>query len=263
MRKFAYFPGCSSKQSAVEYDLSARVVAEKLGIELVDFNANCCGTHVIEEYSKDIWLALNARNLAIAESLGLDVLTLCPACYLNMKKANSMLNTELERINSILAKIGRSYCGKTNVFHIIEAVVEAKPEKDVKFEPSMRVAPYYGCQLLRPPEISGIDDPENPSIFEELLEGIGYHVVDFPAKTDCCGATLLLQNSAIHRSMSLEIIRKAKKAGAECIATLCPLCQFSLEVVQTKTVVPVYPFTRLVGASIGVEGFNVHVFKNL
>ena len=251
--EFAYFPGCSSKQTAIEYDTSTRTVAQKLGIKLIDFDANCCGTHIIEEYNRNAWLALNARNLSIAESMGLDILTICPACYLNMKKANLMLATELERVNEVLAEIGKRYTGETEAHHIIEVVTGAKPEKKVVFEPSIKVAAYYGCQVLRPPELAGIDDAENPTIFEELLESVGYSVVDFSSKTDCCGGTLLLQNYALNRSMSMEILKKARKAGAECIATLCPLCHLSLTSVQSGKIMPVYHFTQLMEVSMGIS----------
>ncbi len=241
--KLAFFPGCSARSSGMEYAKSTLELLEKLGIEVSRHDFNCCGTHIVEEYSRDIWLALNARNLALAEESKADIVTTCPACYQNLKKVNIELQDEevRKRVNGILASINREYNGGVSVFHVIEVlskVADKLPQVEGK-----KVAAYYGCQILRPPEL-GVDNPENPTIFEDLLEKVGFNVVDFRVKAECCGGTLLLTNSEGFKKRALSIVREAKKAGAECIATLCPLCQFSLEVVQDK--MPVKPFTSLI-----------------
>ncbi len=245
--RFAFFPGCSARSSGMEYAKSALELLERVGVEVVAKDFNCCGTHIVEEYSRDVWLALNARNLSLAEESEADIVTTCPACYQNLKKAKIELEDEetRKRVNGVLASINREYRGGVSVFHVIEIlsrVADKLPQVD-----GGRVAAYYGCQILRPPEI-GVDNPENPTIFEELLEKVGFEVVDFRARAECCGGTLLLTNSEGFKKRALSIIREAKKANAECIVTLCPLCQFSLEVVQDK--IPVKPFTSLIVESV-------------
>ncbi|HID42738.1 MAG TPA: heterodisulfide reductase subunit B, partial [Archaeoglobaceae archaeon] len=197
--KYAYFPGCSSKSTSIEYHISTLNVAKKLGIALVEMEeANCCGTHNLEDYNESLWLALNARNVSIAEKIGADVVTICSGCYLNTKKAMKILeeNGRREKINEILSEIGREYSGRVKVKHILDILVNdyglEKLENIAERKLGLKVAPYYGCQLLRPPEITEFDDPENPESLERLIECIGCEVADFSRKTDCCGATLTL-----------------------------------------------------------------------
>ncbi len=241
--KLAFFPGCSAKSSGMDYAKSALALLERLGVEVTIHDFNCCGTHIVEEYSRDIWLALNARNLSLAEEAGADIVTTCPACYQNLKKVAIELEDEEARkkINGILASVNREYTGNVSVFHVIEVLSRFADE--LKLETDIRVAAYYGCQILRPPEL-GIDNPENPTILEDFLGKVGFRVVRFRAKSECCGGTLLLTNSQAFKERALSIVREAEKAGADCIATLCPLCQFSLEVVQDK--MQVKPFTSLI-----------------
>ncbi len=240
--KLAFFPGCSAKSSA-EYAISALQLMKKLGIDIFCSDFNCCGTHIVEEYNRDIWLALNARNLSIAEEMGADIVTICPACYQNLKKAAILLEDESVRrnVNSILASVGRKYEGGVSVYHVLEIVKEFADE--ISVNSTLKVAAYYGCQILRPPEI-GIDDAENPSIFEDFLKKVGFKLVKFKAKSDCCGGTLLLSNPEGFKSRSKSILDEAKKSGADCVATLCPLCQYSLEIVQNG--IEVLPFTSLI-----------------
>ncbi len=242
--KLAFFPGCSAKSSGMEYAKSSLELMKKLGLEIACPEFNCCGTHIVEEYNKNIWLALNARNLSLAEEIGADIVTTCPACYQNLKKTNLELGDEkvLEDVNSVLASVNREYRGSVSVFHVIEVL--SKLSRKIAVESRLKVAAYYGCQILRPPELGIDDNIENPTVFENFLKNAGFEVVDFKAKTECCGGPLLLTDSDAFKKRALTIVLEAKKAGADCITTLCPLCQFSLEVVQDK--MPVRPFTSLI-----------------
>lgn len=242
--KLAFFPGCSAKSSGMKYAKTSLELMRKLDLDVSCLEFNCCGTHVIEEYNEDIWLAMNARNLALAEDIGADIVTTCPACYQNLKKASIKLKDEdkLKEINAVLASINREYRGNTSVFHVVE--IFSKLSKKITVDSKLKVAAYYGCQILRPPELGINDDVENPSIFESLLEKVGFEVVDFKAKTECCGGPLLLTDSDAFKKRAVSIVLEAKKCGADCIATLCPLCQFSLEIAQDKF--PIEPFTSLI-----------------
>ncbi len=243
--RLAFFPGCSARSSGMAYAKASLELLKKAGIEVIQPDFNCCGTHIVEEYNRDVWLALNARNLSLAESEKADIVTTCPACYQNLKKAKVELMDEEKRkdVNGVLAAINREYRGEANVFHILEVLDKFRDVIAGCADRGIKVAAYYGCQILRPPEL-GIDDPENPGIFESFLEEAGFEVVDFRARSECCGGTLLLTNPEGFKRRAREIVREAKKAGAECVITLCPLCQFSLEIAQDK--VPVTSFAELV-----------------
>lgn len=270
--KYAYFPGCSSKSTSIEYHISTLKVAEKLGIELQDMEEeNCCGTHNIEDYNEDAWLALNARNLALAEGLGADLVTICSGCFLTTKKAQKSLeNGKKEKVNKILHEINREYSGKSKVKHILGVIVEDfgldRLKGFVERELGINVAPYYGCQLLRPPEITNFDDPENPQSFERLLETIGCEVADYPRKIDCCGAPLTLTEGGIVKSMVEKILKEVRESGANCISTVCPLCHYALETNQfslKQEKIPVVHVTQLVGLAIGLSPGDVALDKNL
>ena len=223
--RYAYFPGCSSKSSSIEYHISTKNVAEALGIELIELvEANCCGTHAIEDYNKKVWLSLNARNLSLAEKLGLDMVTICSSCFLNTKKANKMIRESSEakeEANEILSKVGKAYNGKVEVKHILEVFVKdyglSNLREKVKRELEIRVAPYYGCQILRPPEITNFDNPEHPETFEKLIEALNCEVASFPEKIDCCGAPLTLIDQKLHREMVKKILNGAKKVKADVV----------------------------------------------
>ncbi len=273
--RYAYFPGCSSKSSSIEYHISTKNLAEELGIELIELvEANCCGTHAIEDYNEKTWLSLNARNLSLAEKLGLDILTICSSCFLNTKKANKMIKEKpevKEEVNHVLNKIGREYNGNVRVKHILGVLVNdyglENLEKKIKRELDIRVAPYYGCQILRPPEIVNFDDPEQPKTFERLIEAIGCEVADFPEKIDCCGAPLTLVEPKLHWEMVKKILKGVEKTKADCIATVCPLCHFALDsnqlVFGLESKIPVLHVTQLVGIAVGLPSNKLALDKNL
>ena len=271
--RYAYFPGCSSKSTSIEYHISTIKVAEKLGIELIELeDANCCGTHNLEDYNEEVWLSLNARNMALAEELGAGMVTICSGCYLNTRKAKMMLqeNSTMEEINKVLAEIEREFKGEAEVKHILDVLVNDfglnNLEKLVERKLGLKVAPYYGCQLLRPPEITEFDNPENPQSFEGLLEVLGCQVADFSRKTDCCGATLTLIDEKIMLSMVKKILDEVLKIEADCISTICPLCHYALESSQFSLKmeeVPVLHVTQLVGLSIGLSPEELGLDRNL
>lgn len=270
--RYAYFPGCSSKSTSIEYHVSTLNVAQKLGIELLDMEEeNCCGTHNVEDYNEDAWLAINARNLSLAEGLGADLVTICSGCFLTTKKAQKKLdNGKKAEVNKILQEINREYSGSSRVKHILEVLVDNfgvdKLKGFVEKDLGIKVAPYYGCQLLRPPEITRFDDPEDPRSFERLLETIGCEVADYPRKIDCCGAPLTLTEGGIVQSMVEKILQEVRESGADCISTICPLCHYALETNQfslKEEKIPVVHVTQLVGLAIGLTPDEVALDKNL
>ncbi|MFP4558804.1 MAG: CoB--CoM heterodisulfide reductase iron-sulfur subunit B family protein [Halobacteriota archaeon] len=272
--RYAYFPGCSSKSTSIEYHISTLKVASKLGIELLDMEEeNCCGTHNVEDYNENIWLALNARNLAIAEKLEADLVTICSGCFLTTKKAQKTLENSQKvkkETNKILKEINKEYSGNKKVKHILGVLVYdfglERLRGFVKRELGIKVAPYYGCQLLRPPEITNFDDPENPTTLERLLKTIGCEVADYPRKIDCCGAPLTLTEGQMMQSMVEKILQEVRESGADCISTICPLCHYALETSQfslKEEKIPVIHVTQLVGMAIGLSPEELALDKNL
>jgi len=271
MLRYAYFSGCSAESSAIEYDMSTRAVCEKLGIELVDIPFNCCGTHIVEEYNECYWLSLNARNFALAEELGVDVVTICSSCFFNMKKAKAMMENEEVRakVNEVLESVGRRYEGKVDVKHILGVLVDdygvdgiiSRVERLVE----VKASPYYGCLILRPEEIVKFDNAEAPSKMETLLENIGCEIYENPYKADCCGAPIMLIDRETHLRMVKKILDGAK--GADCIVTVCPLCHYALDVGQAvigyEPKIPVLHVTQILGLALGIPAEKLGLDKNL
>lgn len=274
--KYAYYPGCSLTESAVEFDTSTRTVMEYLGAELVEIpDWTCCGASAAEPVSKLMNYALPARNLAIAqkEMDGIDVLAPCSACYLNLLKVNKEVvgNRTLHgKINEVLAASGLPYSGGVNVRHILDVfindigakIIEQKVTNNLE---GMLIAPYYGCQILRPyPEF---DNPRNPTSMTGILKGLGATVHEWSHGNKCCGASLMMGHKEVALPSVAAILSDA--AGADAIVTVCPLCQMNLEAYQAEArklgapSLPILYLTQLMGVAFGLEDRAVQLEKNL
>ncbi len=273
--KYAYYPGCSLQESAQEFDVSVRAVMERLGVELVDIpDWTCCGASAAEPVSELMNYALPARNLALAEKElgGLDVLAPCSACYLNLLKVNrEVIGHKVlhERVNEALGASGLSYEGNVRVRHILDVlvnditldVIANAVQGDLN---GMRVAPYYGCQILRPYEV--FDDPRNPVSMDNVLGAMGAKIHAWDMGARCCGASLMVTHPEVAMH-SVEAILGAAE-GADAIATVCPLCQMNLEAYQNQSAagghhVPVLYLTQLMGLAFGLEEPAVQLDKNM
>ncbi|MDQ0287540.1 heterodisulfide reductase subunit B [Desulfofundulus luciae] len=263
--KFAYYPGCSLETSGKEYDLSTRAVSKHLGIELTEVpDWSCCGATAGHSTSHLLALALPARNLALAEETGLDVTAPCAACYQRLALACHELNQNpqlREKVNEIT---GRPFHGKIKVISILEVIssvgleqIRAQVVKPLK---GLKIAAYYGCLLVRPRAIQ-IDDPENPQIIEQIMQAAGADTVDWPHKTECCGASLAVSNEEVAIPMVSRILKAAAFSGANCLVCACPLCHFNLDMRQLKVNrlrgtnyhLPVFYFTQLLGVAMGLN----------
>ncbi len=277
--KFAYYPGCASRTTATEYDLSTRALANKLGIELVDLeDASCCGMSVTESVSHNLWVSLLARNLALAEAKGLDLITTCSVCYLNLAKASERLRTDIQtkaKANEALSEFGLKYTGKAKVRHLIDVLVhdlgfEALGKSVTKPLKGLRAAPFYGCQLIRPPEITKFDDPERPKLFDELIGAVGAESIDYVYKTKCCGGVLYILDVDLAKLLAKECLLDAKLSGADCMVTACPICHYMLDAHQlnierdysTRIELPILHFTQLVGLGLGVDPSELGTERN-
>ena len=272
--RYAYYPGCSLHATAKDYDMSARAVCQALGIELQEIpDWVCCGASSAHSTSELLSLALPVKDLLNAKEMGLDTAVCCAACYSRLRIANEAMSVhggELERPGELVSAVddvvGGPYRGEVGVKHLLEIVVseyglDALQEKVQRELEGLKAAAYYGCLLVRPPEIVAFEDPENPRSMDELIEALGAEAVDWPYKTECCGASLSLTRTDIVLKLCRDIYQMAADNGAECLVVACPLCQSNLDMRQaqvnkrygTKFDLPVFYFTQLIGLALGLE----------
>jgi heterodisulfide reductase subunit B len=281
MTRYAYYPGCSLETMAATYHVSSMEVAHKLGIELEELEDwNCCGATAYSHVDELLATVLCARNLAIAEKQGLDIVAPCNACFKNLRTTNAALQQDAdlaEHMNFALEADDLHYGGGVRVSHIMDLfaaepmleTIRAKATDRIK---GLRVAPYYGCQIVRPRR-PGLDlvDIDDPQFFEELLAAAGAEPVPYPYKLRCCGAALMVTNRRAAAQMVRDLLQSAVDAGAEVIATACPLCQTNLECYQadvnrlcgTDFAMPVLYFTQLLGLALGIGVKRLGVGKEL
>jgi len=258
-QRYAYYPGCALESTAEEYNRSILEVGRALGIELVEIpDWSCCGAS--SAHMTDYWLAhgLAARNLVLAEKPGLDIAVACPACFQRLKSTQLELSDNPELEGKLRELIGLTGEGKYEIRHILDIIyhdvgVERIKEKVVKPLEGLRVVGYYGCYLVRPRELTGFDDPENPQLMDRVLEAAGAEVLDWDGKVDCCGGSLSLSERGVTARLVAHIFEAAQAAGAEALVTACPLCQLNLETRQEgDKPLPVFYFTELLGLALGL-----------
>jgi heterodisulfide reductase subunit B len=265
--KYAFFPGCSLESTARPFDLSTRAVCHALGIALEDIPGwVCCGSTPAHASSDSLAVALPALNLQKARAAGLPVMVACASCYARLRTANHRIvgapedRLRAERIT------GHPYDGGVEVRHVLDVLVNELGPDRIRAKvrrplSGMRVACYYGCLLTRPPEIVAFDDPEHPSCMDELMAAAGAESVDWPFKTECCGASLSMTNSAVVSRLTHRLLRMAQEAGADCLAVACPLCQVNLDLRQADAgkahgpllPMPVLYVTQLLGLALGLS----------
>jgi succinate dehydrogenase / fumarate reductase cytochrome b subunit len=270
LRRVAYYKGCLASLSAKELDTSTRALAPKVGLELEELEAvTCCGAGDIHEAEPDYYLHLNARILAYAEATGCDTLmTVCNVCTLNLRQANYQLQIDAtlrERVNDNLETVGvPRYQGTVDVTHFLWLVagehfdlLKQAAHKGLK---GLKIAPFYGCQILRPSKLLGFDDPDNPDSLERIIEACGGQAVDYPAKIKCCGFPIIQAREDTALGELIQPLEQAKEAGADAIVTPCPLCHLSLDAWQSKLKaqtgkdfqMPILHLSQLIGVAAGL-----------
>ncbi|SJZ67142.1 CoB--CoM heterodisulfide reductase iron-sulfur subunit B family protein [Selenihalanaerobacter shriftii] len=264
--KYAYYPGCSLHSMAEEYNMATELVMEKLDVELREIpDWNCCGSTPAHTTSHLLPLALPARNLAIAEKEGLDVVAPCAACYNRFKAANKKLAEDSELKNTVNDIIEMDYDVDIEVLNLIEVfedgIIDLLKQKVSNELSDIKPAVYYGCLLTRPPEVTEFDDTENPQSMDRLMKVIGTQPVEWTHKVECCGGSLVMPRGEIVLKLSRDILNAAKEAGANCIVTACPLCHANLDMRQEQINekygndfnMPIFYFTQLIGLALGVS----------
>lgn len=279
--KYAYFPGCSLHASAKEYGIAANAVNRYLDIELIEIPSwNCCGAiDAVYAYNPLLSLSLSARNLALAENMKMDIVTLCSACFFTLSRASKVLR-ENEDIKS---RVGRAindaelkFEGNVKIRHYLDILAN-----DAGFEKirghvksplkGLRVAPYYGCLVVRPTEIHRFDDPEHPTSMDKVIEALGAETVYYPDKTRCCGASLVMTDEEVMLEMTKGPLLTAKDAQADCIVTPCCMCHFNLDAKQKdiesyfdiELGIPVLYVPQLMGLAFGLPPKELGLNRNV
>lgn len=279
--KYAYFPGCASKQLTSEYDNSTRLACEKLGIKLIDIpEFSCCGAGVVRETNKAFNESLNARNFALAEEKNLDIMTICSTCVLNLRKDLYELKQsreKLDKINEYLKRMQMKCTAKCDVKHFLWALTENygldKINEKVKSPlTGLKIATYYGCHILRPSKILGEHQKaENPSNFENFVKALGGIPVDAPGKTDCCGFHIGLTHTKTAAGMSGKYLSNAKKQNPDMIVTNCPFCHMQMDLYQRESEkvlkkrfkIPVIHMSQLLCLALGFSPSQIGLQRHI
>lgn len=264
--KLAYYPGCSLHSSSKEYSDSFVAVCKKLGIELEEIpDWVCCGASSAHSVSHLLSLALPAHTLVQAEKMGLDMVAPCAACYQRAKFAEYEMLNNPEMKAKIEQVIEMEYKGKSRVLSVLEvlSMIEEDKIKAAVTRPltGVKVACYYGCVLVRPPHICNVDDPENPTKMDRIVALLGGEPVDWPYKTECCGASHIFTMKDACLKLGRDILQVAKDAGADLIVVACPLCHVNLDMRQTQINrkfgtsfnIPVVYITELMADAMGID----------
>jgi heterodisulfide reductase subunit B len=278
LKRYSYFPGCSAESTGLGLGLSALAIAAPLEIELEEIEDwNCCGSTPYGSLDEEAAIVVAARNLALAEKAGCDIVTPCSSCYVTLEKANRHLKehpTTLAKVNEALAVAGLSYGGRLRVRHLVDVLInDVSPEyiagKVTRRLDGLKVAPYYGCQLVRPQY--GLDDTELPCTLDRLVTCTGAEAVDFPLKARCCGGSLTLSEEDKVLRLMYQLLDNAAASGAQCLVTPCPLCQTNLDAYQgrvnskykTSFNIPVLYITQLIGLALGLDAEKLGLNTNI
>jgi succinate dehydrogenase / fumarate reductase cytochrome b subunit len=269
--KVAFYPGCVSKGACPELYVSAKAIAKPLGLELEELTeAPCTGAGVLGEQNPDLADSLNGLTLAMAESKGADLMTICSTCQGVLSSVNHGLandQSRLAKVNSTIGDQGFRYGGHTKVKHLLWMLFE-----DIGFErvaaavkrklTGLKIAPFYGCYILRPAEALGLRErPERKTYLERLIALLGAEPVEYRGATKCCGFPMLTFNREKSLSMAGNHILEAKDKGADLLVTPCPLCHLNLDgqqpdaarVLQKPIGVPIFHLPQLLGLAFGCE----------
>ena len=280
MKPYAFFIGCNIPARLGQYEASARAVLKLLGVKLVDFRMfNCCG-YPMRNSDEASFLLSSAKNLAVAEKAGLDILALCKCCFGTLKTAQYQLNeddTLKTDINRQLSRHQLQYTGKTRVKHFLSVLYHDVGIEDLKNRvrqsyKDLKVAVHYGCHALRPSIVTEFDDPANPSLFDELVALTGAESIDWEKRLECCGAPLTGINDELSMDLTRKKLESGKEAGADYLCAACPWCQIQFDTVQENMVsdnsdsgekaLPSILYPQLLGLCMGINSKKLGIDLN-
>jgi heterodisulfide reductase subunit B len=257
--EYSYYPGCSAHSTGLEFGLSTEATFEHLGLSLHELpNWNCCGASSAHALNHTLALALPARNLALAQQAGRDLVIPCAACFSRMKGTDHTLRNQPGARAEVEAVVDFTYTGDVAIRPLLAVLAEDVGLETIRARvrrplAGLKVVPYYGCLLVRPPEVTQFDDPDHPQVLPSLLGAIGAEVRPWSHATDCCGAGLSLSRSDVVYHLVGRLAERAREAGADALVSACPLCQMNLEMRQRgKDRLPAFYFTELLGLAFGL-----------
>jgi succinate dehydrogenase / fumarate reductase cytochrome b subunit len=284
--KVAYWPGCVSRGFTPELHGSMAAVAPKLDLELIELDrANCCGAGVIAEHNQELVDTLNARTFAMAQATGASMMNVCSTCQGAQSECQQRLDADpdyREMINSHLEPEGLRYersrgdwKNKNLLWMLVEDIgLDVLREKVVRPLEGLRVAPFYGCYIVRPTGRLGYDEfPHRDFYLDYVIEALGGTSVDYAGSHKCCGFPVITMAKATSLRQAGRHLADAIDAGADCLATPCPLCHLNLDLqqpdaekyVERELGIPVLHLPQLVGLALGLEpkelGMDKHVVK--
>lgn len=269
--RYTYYPGCTSETTAVEFGHSTEAVCAALGIELVELEDwNCCGASSAHSLNHELGLALPGRNVALAQQPGLDMVIPCPACYQHCRDANIRMREDKAWREKMERILDFHYEDAAAPRHLLEVLAndldrDARRERVSSPLKGLKVASYYGCVLVRPPELTGWDDPEHPVTMDDIISDLGAEPIDWSYKVDCCGASLTLSRGDIVAELSTKIIEGAAEAGANCIVSACGMCEINLDTRQAPRSgkkMPIFYLTELMALAFGLPGVEKWLKKH-
>ena len=261
--ELSFYPGCTAHSTGLEYSMSLHAVFEVLGVKLLEIEDwNCCGAAGAHSINQLLGLALPARNIAQAQKINLPLAIPCAGCFNYTRKAQEALSKDGPMKQKLEDIVGFKYEGNLKIEAMIDVLINRIGLEKLKGfvkKPltGLKVASYYGCALVRRPEITNMGDHENPVFLDEVVECLGGEAMEWSYKTDCCGADLAITHASMVENMADKIVGAAIEAGANCLMCHCGLCQINLEMRQTgKTGIklPVFYFTELMGIAMDVAG---------
>ena len=268
MKEYALYTGCTTPVRLPSYEASVKAVLEKLGVRIVDMNGtNCCGAQYVESTNHKAFLAMSGRILAIGEKMGLDILTICGACSGSLKTVKHELdqNEDLRKeVNDLLKDEGLEYTGNVDVKHLLQIFNEDIGYDAIKSAithpySGVRLAAHYGCHVTRPYDVVKVDDPQNPTIIDRIIELAGGIAVDYNGKTRCCGGPMLAMDEKVATQIGLDKIHNVRTAQADGIITACVFCDIQLTTVQfdesvkPSSRIPVLTLPQFLGKAIGID----------
>ncbi len=276
--KFALFIGCTIPRRVQQYELSARAIFKKLDIDVEDIREfNCCG-YPIRNIDFRAFVLFSARNLALAEKQGLNLMTLCKCCFGSLKKADYLMKNDVSlrnETNSILSREGLEYKGNLDVKHFLSVLSDdigtsTLKEKVTRSFKDLKVATHYGCHALRPSDIMQFDNPVSPVLFDQLVEVTGAKSVDWALKLECCGAPLMGINNELSMDLTERKLTDGKESGADYLCVGCPWCQVQFDTVQemvtalrgTNHHLPSVLYPQLLGLVLGIKGEDLGIDMN-
>lgn len=260
--KVSYYPGCTLKNKAKDLDIYARKSALALGVELEEIeNWQCCGGAFTTASDEVATKLSSVRVLSEAAEKGRPLVTVCAACHNVVKQTNYAMQNDpqfSDRVNRYLGKDGE-YHGEAKVIHYLEMLrdtvgFDTVKEKVVNSFKGKKIAAYYGCLLLRPGKVMQMDDPENPTILEDLIRAIGGEPVISSFRNECCGGYMAVEDKDSAQKKSEKILSSMEDKGADIIVTACPLCRYNLN--KHSENIPVVYFTELLAEALGVKEDN-------